>query len=85
MTLYLRTETRAQMDAALAAAGIPAEGADWVAVDHIGQVVAIEGDVATIVDARHHANVLFRHPPSQDVVNSLPTIPEPSSPCRQFA
>lgn len=86
MTLYLRSESRAAMDAALTAAGIPVEGCDWCAVDHIGPIIRMEGDDAVTVDSRHHTNLLFhRLTPDDAMLSALPTIPEPSSPARMFA
>jgi hypothetical protein len=91
MTLYLRAETRAAMDAALAAAGIPIEGCEWCAVDHIGPVYGpAEGEPGAetfpLVDGRHHANLLFHHcEPTLEQLALLPVIEPPANPVRIFA
>lgn len=86
MTIYLRAFNREAMDAALTAAGIPTEGCEWCAVDHIGPITRIEGDESVMVDSRHHTNLLFhRFTPDEAMLAALPTIPEPSNPARAWA
>ena len=83
--LYLRTDTRSQMDAALSAAGIPSEGCAWCAVVHIGPIMgpftgSPGAETCEVADGRHHANILLMRDLPHDAISSLPTIPEPSSP-----
>lgn len=88
MILYLRTDTRAQMDAALLAAGLSVESTAAVCVDHIGPIQrVVEGNPPTVevVDARHHTNILTRYDLTDAQLSALPTIPEPSNPARAFA
>jgi hypothetical protein len=88
MILYLRTDTRAQMDAALLAAGLPVESTDAVCVDHIGPIHrVVEGNPPTVetVDARHHTNILTRFDPTDAQLAALPIIPTPDQPARAFA
>lgn len=87
-THYLRTNTRAEMDAALEAAGIPAGGCAWCAVDHIGPILGPFPDgwdnskTQPVVDSRHHANILLMRELTADMALSLPIIDPPSTPTR---
>jgi hypothetical protein len=74
---YLRCATRADTDAAIAAAGLTdalRDGLAWL--DHVGPV----GD-----DTRHHANLRTAAPLSVEQVATLPIIEPPFTPSRAWA
>jgi hypothetical protein len=96
MTDYmLRTDTEAQMDDALEAAGLLEDGpmgtypVAGCYVDRIGPIPAQldpEGEVIRDGDSRFHANIRVTFELTPDQVDQLPTFtPEPGIPYRVFA
>ena len=96
MTDYmLRTDTEAQMDDALEAAGLLEDGpmgtypVAGCYVDRIGPIPAQldpEGEVIRPSDTRFHANIRVTFELTPDQVDQLPTFtPEPGIPYRVFA
>jgi hypothetical protein len=96
MTDYmLRTNTEAQMDDALEAAGLLEDGpmgtypVAGCYVDRIGPIPAQldpEGEVIRDGDSRFHANIRVTFELTPDQVDQLPTFtPEPGIPYRVFA
>lgn len=84
-TLYLRTDTRAKMDEALQAAGIPPEGCAWCAVQHIGPVMGPftgepGAETCEVVDPRHHANILLMEDLPPERIALLPVMQQPTNP-----
>lgn len=88
---YLRTDTKQQMDAALAAAGLVVGGrtVDGVYIDMIGRIpctLDYEGNEVKPADTRFHANVRVVKPLTAAQVSSLPLVsPLPAVPYRMFA
>jgi hypothetical protein len=95
----LRTDTEAQMDDALEAAGLLVEvdqGEGEIAlmpvpgcyVDRIGPIPAVVDEEGVIVrpgDPRYHANIRATIELTEEQVEALPTFtPEPSVPYRVF-
>lgn len=78
------------MDSALTAAGIPVNGNALYAVDHIGPIYGpFTGEpgqeTQSIVDSRHHTNLLVSVPLTPAQAAMLPLIDAPSTPSRAWA
>jgi hypothetical protein len=91
----LRTDTEAQMDDALEAAGLLEDGpmgtypVAGCYVDRIGPIPAQldpEGEVIRPSDTRFHANIRVTFALTPEQIEALPTFtPEPGIPYRVFA
>lgn len=88
--LYLRAASRAAMDSALTAAGIPVNGNALYAVDHIGPIYGpFTGEpgqeTQSVADSRHHTNLLSMTELTAEQLSVLPVIDAPSTPSRTWA
>ena len=91
----LRTDTEAQMDDALIAAGVAIEidgaviAAEGVTIDRIGPIppsYGPDGKVTSQGDMRFHANIRCMVELTQAQIDALPTFtPDPTVPYRVFA
>lgn len=90
MKLYLRTNTKEAMDAALEAANLP----ETTVIDDIGAITQFTGNT-TIVGGEevpesitidgYHVNLLVVETLTDEQLSALPVIPEPENPYRIFA
>ncbi len=85
MTLFLRTESKAELDAALELAGIVDLRTGWehpglVRIGPIPPRCDESGAVLAAGDARYHANLRLEGDPAPEVLAVLPAIEPPANP-----